>query len=867
MPTATQLPPIPDLGELLKIPLPDLVRLSPTDTAWQFGREFRETHLLRSEDRGSIRWLLDSAILARDLARFDESLEFCNEAYRFAFRSQDSAGLRDSVAIRITTLVLKGDFSAANQLAEQISLMSETEDASLAIYEESLGNLRQRTVVQDLFVEARDYFQSAHERYERIGDAAGSIRCLLGVASAMSGCGAYFRTLEIADQALRKSVATEHYASVGRILLEAALALRDQGYRHNVEALFLLAIRWCAFLGDAPSRLRAIHGLAYLYDFEAEETKREDRDKSERLFFEAIEEAKSVGAFPLLVQMRLDLVRLYEKFKDGEAVEYQRALAKDDLGRMSASIAPYWLSTHDTYREYIEHHRLGRHLTKLREAIEAVGEPIFIFDPLFHTEEGESSELVNEFRNSTADALLGIGSTTVRTFSDIQHIPYIEGLREPLLSAVHHRLTYEDEIQIVGEGGQVTWFTRRVAPVGEGAVLALRNSTDSRTIQEALRIAAERARQADRAKSEFLANMSHEVRTPINGVLGLARLLSDSELYSEQRTYVDGIISSGDILLRVIGDVLDISKIEARSMEVEAKPHNIHRLVNEVVALHHGQAAAKRIELRAQIDPGVPKVAIIDGPRVQQILGNLVGNAVKFTYAGTVHVTLRVIGTQLELEVQDTGIGIPEDRLETIFAPFHQVDSASDSSGTGLGLTISKRLAELMGGDLTVTSRLGAGSQFSFRIPLVAASEAAEVPLPDDENVRFEGRRVLIVEDNPVNVLVARGLLTKLGVEVAVATNGREGVTRTENDRFDAVLMDIRMPILDGLRATRLIREREMTTGQHLPIIALTAGALTDEREDCFAAGVDDYLSKPFTLSGLRTTLGKWMGSPTAVSL
>jgi len=252
----------------------------------------------------------------------------------------------------------------------------------------------------------------------------------------------------------------------------------------------------------------------------------------------------------------------------------------------------------------------------------------------------------------------------------------------------------------------------------------------------------------------------------------------------------------------------------------------------------------------------------LDGVSLRQVLTNLIGNAIKFTPAGSIDVAVTGAEDTLLFEVRDTGIGVPEHHLEMIFQPFQQARNDSDLGGTGLGLTISRRLVELMGGAMRVSSKSGQGSCFSFTLPLIEATaqEPEDASLNVKDSIRFDGRAVLLVEDNPVNTMVSEGMLTQLGCTVTCVENGLEAVKILETKSFDLVLMDVRMPIMDGLAATKAIRLGEKSSGRHVPIVALTAGALTQERDACLAAGMDDYLVKPFTARALKETLFRAIG-------
>ncbi len=377
------------------------------------------------------------------------------------------------------------------------------------------------------------------------------------------------------------------------------------------------------------------------------------------------------------------------------------------------------------------------------------------------------------------------------------------------------------------------------------------------------------AEAASRAKSQFLANMSHELRTPLYGVLGLNEVLLESELNSEQQRHARQMQGCGETLLRVIDDILDVSKIEAGKMELEQVPFDLRRLLGEVTDLFLPHVAARGVRLSLDPAPEVPTWVEGDSLRLRQVLLNLVGNAVKFTEEGEVALAVARIGEdspgsqRLRFAVRDTGIGIPEEKRQVIFESFMQADGSTSRryGGSGLGTTIAKSLVELMGGVIGCDSAPGAGSTFWFEIPL------ASRPQPEDrgglvtsgEPFSLLRGRVLLVEDNPTNRDVVRRHLEQAGCRVVSAENGTEALSRLDGQNFDLVLMDVQMPGMDGCQATRLIRTGGGLSAR-IPIVALTANATADDHRKCLAAGMNDVLVKPLRKQTLLDRVGQWLG-------
>lgn len=469
-------------------------------------------------------------------------------------------------------------------------------------------------------------------------------------------------------------------------------------------------------------------------------------------------------------------------------------------------------------------------------------------------------------------------------------LTYKETMGDGWLSAVHsddvsnallkweHSLKtqtiYTNEMRFRDRTGEYRWFIVRGVPARESKNINTRwfgTCTDITEIKNAqsekieLEVKAHAALEASRLKTEFLANMSHEIRTPINGIIGMANLLAETKLNTEQKKFTDIIVSSSKILLTLINDILDITKVEAGKLHFEEVPFDLLSLLNEIKTNFENQFKAKNLDFYCQFNLDESLSYVGDPARIQQIINNLLGNAIKFTQKGFVSFTVNHVihiehGSQLQFEIRDTGIGISHDVLPNLFTNFSQADTstARKFGGSGLGLAISRRLAQNMGGDMQVESEVNKGAVFKFNIRLKTTLKSATRPVKQKNIVHDAARkkfRVLVVEDNMINQEITLRMLKKAGYRAEVVANGLEVLAAVSNINYDLILMDCQMPEMDGYEATKVLRARHFNA----PIIALTANAFKEDREKCLSAGMNDFLTKPLDINHLIDALDQWL--------
>jgi len=593
-----------------------------------------------------------------------------------------------------------------------------------------------------------------------------------------------------------------------------------------------------------------------------------------------------------LIGQYLDAYIYYEDVADPEKLKKMLTSRRERVvtveRRMRARTGAAWvrwesLAVFDESDQAVEIQYVGQDITERRQMNEVLKESerrlSFLFEEIPHIAvKGYNAKREAIFWNRASEELFGY-SKKEALGKKMEELVLSPDRREEMISAFDAWVETGEEVpsgemmKCHADGREISVYssclaTRNQQGEREMYIIDVDLSQLKRANEELVK-AKEYAEKASRAKSEFLANISHEIRTPMNGVMGMTDLLLDSKLDEGQRDYAKIILESTQELMGLIDELLDISRIEAGEIRLTPEPFNPREVVEKVVLLFTDRAGKKGVDLSVAIHPDVPEKMMGDAGRIRQILINLVGNALKFTHDGHVQIRMQVEKTEdgwdLLCDVKDTGIGMNSELQAQVFEKFTQGDSSSKRKhgGAGLGLAITKQLVELMGGTISVASEEGKGTSFDFNLRLpdleFDATEAEVVePLEKGMHPKIKAR-ILLVEDNLVNQKVATAMLKNMGCRIRVAPNGAQALQQISNHKFDLIFMDCQMPILDGFETTRAIREM-VGAIRDIPIVAMTAHALKEDRQACLDAGMDDYIAKPVDRSKLFAILRKYCG-------
>jgi len=533
----------------------------------------------------------------------------------------------------------------------------------------------------------------------------------------------------------------------------------------------------------------------------------------------------------------------------------------DELGTLDAAL----------YDLVAEQHRREQQLDRYRLLSEATEDIILFVDCGSRTIIDANAAALKAYQYERSE-FVGKPISIVMTNTSLKPAEFIAGSETPeglRIETMHRRA--DGSVFPVETRARIANYEGRPTIIG-----ITRDISKRRQAAEQVAKALDQALEGSRLKSEFVATMSHEIRTPMHGVIGMSELLLETPLSAQQREYAATVKESAQALLSIINDILDFSKLEEHKLELDMLDFDPQEVVAAVLNLARGTAREKGLTLRSSASPHVPGSVRGDPARLRQVLMNLIGNAVKFTASGTVSISIAVEresanGVMLSFAVSDTGIGVAPEARNRLFEAFVQGDASMTRNfgGTGLGLAISRRLVTLMGGRLWLDDRGGPGSTFCFTVRCDRTAEAVLVPVDaattgvlalDDERKRTLPRvRVLLAEDSSLIRRVSSSQLEQLDVDFDVVENGEQAVTAAAASTYDLVLMDLRMPVMDGLTATCAIRAAERESGRHVIVVALTANALASDREACTEAGMDDFLAKPMQLDALRTVMKRWL--------
>lgn len=832
--------------DLLSVALPSLSDLDPESPAAAFEWQRKEVEILSSTGQLPI---VDAVRLASwRLYRgdLDGALEAAREAVRRSVLVSDWEHLVVGKLLEAQTQVLRGRPDEAASIAEGIDKFAllDVKPTTHLFARELEGLLlyfNRKTAQEDNDVMA--IFEQLSREYLQSGFIQDSLRVSERASRASAAGEQYIQAIKHCEAALKISVEQNEYTYCGRLLIAAASAASDVGYRDHVEALFRLGREWAEYTGDWFASMIGLIGLGQYYGYSMDPTATHEIEWRIAPSLQARELCEAIGAYPLASVACDAIAFVYRKVGNRELADEWSRRATYTSTELEEVAVKYRLQE-ERLLQSIEQVRMDRMAARIHAGIESSPDLYFVFDPIL-TRDGALADLRNEFRNVAAGALLGIHASSVRMLSALEHHPYFEVLATHIRVAVTDKVSYHDMVRI-DEPSHPTWITRSVVPSDQGALVIFRDITESRLVAEKMRIEAEVAKQAAEAQMRFMAHMSHEVRTPLNGVIGHAQQLADTSLDATQEEHVTGIAISSRQLLNFFNDILELSRIESGVRAQVIEPTNIVSLIDQIFR-------DEGIDVNVVAKSDMPSMMRIERDAFAFVVGRI---ASLMAHGSESTVSIEVNQDLVKLCVSPVKASIEDEALQDAISGRLDSPSMASIEGRWVGLYAASLLCREFGEPITVEqTRTGERSIcFGLRYTVVeGASKAA-----DAAESSLSGCRILMAEDNPVNVVVTRRMLEKEGCHVLVVGDGADAVSAYRSQPFDLVLMDVRMPNMDGLQATRAIRSIEEGSGVHIPIVALTAAAFTDERRECRDAGMDGFVAKPFSRKALLDELIRW---------